>query len=283
VDQKNLGGKMNKGVQRAVMIGLAATFAASGLFAQARGVTGPDGVVRDVPTSSSNEQNSGFGSGLFFEMIPAENFNPSSSSTVYSTTAGYVYRSGVGGSHIFAAGLPLKNQRLSAIRLFYSDTNLDPNQNPTLYLCRLFVTNTTGVVPVYECPYFVAGDDVVNGFGAISMDPDKFITATEELNAGQAGAEEVKWIVAVGIPTMDGTIGFSGVRMTWKREVSPAPLTATFGDVPVGSGLHKFVEALYAAGITGGCGGGNFCPQNTLTRGQMAIFLATALGLHYAP
>ena len=33
--------------------------------------------------------------------------------------------------------------------------------------------------------------------------------------------------------------------------------------------------------ITGGCGGGNFCPNANLTRRQMAVFLAKALGLHW--
>jgi hypothetical protein len=70
-------------------------------------------------------------------------------------------------------------------------------------------------------------------------------------------------------------------RLQWRRQVSPAPVTATFGDVPVGDPIHRFVEALAAAGITGGCGGGNYCPNSPLTRGQMAVFLAAALGLHF--
>jgi hypothetical protein len=42
-------------------------------------------------------------------------------------------------------------------------------------------------------------------------------------------------------------------------------------------------EALLAAGITGGCGGGAYCPDSPVTRGQMAVFLSRALGLHFAP
>ena len=70
-------------------------------------------------------------------------------------------------------------------------------------------------------------------------------------------------------------------RVYYKLQVSPAPATATFADVPVGDPLHRFVEALVAAGITGGCGGGNYCPNAAVTRGQMAVFLAAALGLHW--
>jgi hypothetical protein len=35
--------------------------------------------------------------------------------------------------------------------------------------------------------------------------------------------------------------------------------------------------------FTAGCGGGNYCPDAPLTRGQMAAFLSKALGLHFAP
>ena len=41
------------------------------------------------------------------------------------------------------------------------------------------------------------------------------------------------------------------------------------------------VEALAASGVTAGCGTGtDFCPNAPLTRGQMAVFLSKALGLH---
>jgi S-layer homology domain len=69
------------------------------------------------------------------------------------------------------------------------------------------------------------------------------------------------------------------VAVGWKRQVSPAPDTATFGDVPTDHPFFQFIEALATSGITGGCGGGNFCPDAPLTRGQMAVFLAKGLGL----
>lgn len=82
--------------------------------------------------------------------------------------------------------------------------------------------------------------------------------------------------------TSDAT-QFRSVRLLYHREVSPGPLTATFADVPTTHPLFRFVEALVAAGITSGCGGGNYCPSNPITRGQMAVFLSAALGLHWAP
>jgi hypothetical protein len=56
---------------------------------------------------------------------------------------------------------------------------------------------------------------------------------------------------------------------------------SSFGDVPPSHPFFRFIEAFAAAGITSGCGGGNFCPERNVTRGEMAVFLARALGLHF--
>jgi hypothetical protein len=65
----------------------------------------------------------------------------------------------------------------------------------------------------------------------------------------------------------------------WHHQVDAPPVTATFSDVPTNHPFFQFVEALAKSGITGGCGGGKFCPDQSLTRGQMAVFLAKGLGM----
>jgi hypothetical protein len=78
------------------------------------------------------------------------------------------------------------------------------------------------------------------------------------------------------------TTTWSAVKLYYRLRISPAPGVATFPtDVPTSHPFFRFVEALAAAGITGGCGAGTFCPDDAVTRGQMAVFLATALGLHF--
>jgi hypothetical protein len=79
----------------------------------------------------------------------------------------------------------------------------------------------------------------------------------------------------------DGTNSISGVIVHYKLQVSPAPVSPTFNDVQPSNPQFQFVEALAASGITAGCGGGNYCPNNPVTRGQMAVFLAKALGLQF--
>ena len=75
---------------------------------------------------------------------------------------------------------------------------------------------------------------------------------------------------------------FGYVEVYWRRTVSPPPIAPTFADVPGSHPFFQFIEALASSGITGGCGGGNYCPEKPLTRGQMAAFLAKALGLHWS-
>jgi hypothetical protein len=63
--------------------------------------------------------------------------------------------------------------------------------------------------------------------------------------------------------------------------VSPAPATATFNDVPTTDGAFRFIEALAKSGITSGCQTSPplYCPDKQITRREMAVFLAVALGL----
>jgi hypothetical protein len=51
-----------------------------------------------------------------------------------------------------------------------------------------------------------------------------------------------------------------------------------FADVPIEHPFCGFIERMADDGITGGCGGNNFCPNDPVTRGQMAVFIEVALG-----
>jgi hypothetical protein len=95
---------------------------------------------------------------------------------------------------------------------------------------------------------------------------------------GQSGRELVINVEQASVPTFQF---FGWVEIWWRRQVSPAPGSATFNDVPTFHPFFQYVEALAASGITGGCGNGNFCPDAPVTRGQMAVFLSKALGLHW--
>jgi hypothetical protein len=64
----------------------------------------------------------------------------------------------------------------------------------------------------------------------------------------------------------------------------PAATGMVFGDVPTSYWSASWIEKLYADGITGGCGLGNFCPDQSITRAQIAVFLLRAKhGSSYTP
>lgn len=59
--------------------------------------------------------------------------------------------------------------------------------------------------------------------------------------------------------------------------VPPAVGAGTgFGDVPTDHYAAAWIKQLAAEGITAGCGNGNYCPENYITRAEMAVFLLRA-------
>jgi glucose/arabinose dehydrogenase len=64
----------------------------------------------------------------------------------------------------------------------------------------------------------------------------------------------------------------------------PACTTPMFGDVPCSDPHAPWINELARRGVTAGCGGGNYCPGDSVTRSQMAVFLLTTLeGAGYTP
>jgi hypothetical protein len=53
----------------------------------------------------------------------------------------------------------------------------------------------------------------------------------------------------------------------------PPAATGVFSDVPASDPFAPWIEQLFQDGITGGCGGGRYCPAAAVTRAQMAVFL----------
>lgn len=129
-------------------------------------------------------------------------------------------------------------------------------------LATIVAQGTTGLAATPGCAFF-------------SVAPG---SATQVLNATQTYWVQVGF---AGAAAFSGGVRVNSIRVAYRLQVSPAPGTATFADVPVGHPLHRFIEAVAASGLSGGCGGGNYCPDLPLTRGQAAVLLAVALGLHF--
>lgn len=127
---------------------------------------------------------------------------------------------------------------------------------------------TTQLIPMMGIVGTVGCQNVVKNMGSYNLTVDN-------------NASRLTLQVLIVNDAFDGTVTFSGAVAGYQLQVSSAPATATFNDVPADDPGFQYIEALAASGITGGCGGGNYCPDNGVTRRQVAIFLAKALGLSF--
>jgi len=63
----------------------------------------------------------------------------------------------------------------------------------------------------------------------------------------------------------------------------PACTTPMFADMPCSSPFAPWVDELARRGVTAGCGNGDYCPNSTINRDQMAVFLSTNFSLPVPP
>jgi len=213
---------------------------------------------------------SGFGTGYFYTYIPASAFVPRGSATTYAYgLTGYIYKTA--GSDLFWAPLPFDaGISIAVIRLYYCDTSAN---DATMWLT--YYEGETSPITTDVAHITTSGTPGCTST-AISFTPEYVIRT---LNPSTF--EPRHYVINISLPDTTSNLRFKAVRVFWRRLISPAPGTATFTDVPTTHPFFQHVEALAASGITGGCGGGNFCPNDPLTRGQMAVFLSRALGLHW--
>ena len=100
--------------------------------------------------------------------------------------------------------------------------------------------------------------------------------------------DSISWLVEEGItsgcggglycPDAEVTRGQMATFLTAALELTPGD-GSVFPDVGADHPHVAGIGALVDEGITSGCPGGGFCPADPVTRGQMATFLTTALGL----
>ena len=148
-----------------------------------------------------------------------------------------------------------------------------------LEACDTSATNSVGATLFRQTQLEGAQSSLASGF--TSTTGCQFVNANLPV-PHTVNNETGTYFVQVGTGSDINTTRFQAVRIVYRLQVSPAPATATFpNDVPTTHPFFRFVQALAAAGITGGCGTGSYCPNSPVTRGEMAVFLATALGLHF--
>jgi hypothetical protein len=125
------------------------------------------------------------------------------------------------------------------------------------------------------------GQNCLNQAAPVVSSSNDCLFVAESGLAIQVNNYSQQYVLEAVFQAQDGTNVLTGAIISYQLQVSQAPGTATFNDVPTNHPFFQYIEALSASGITGGCGAGNYCPDAPLTRGQMAVFLAKALGLYW--
>jgi hypothetical protein len=157
---------------------------------------------------------------------------------------------------------------------------------------------TSGTIPLvgsYDC---VAGgvslfpNDVPpadDGCRHIHYIYGKGITAGCAPGSFCPGADTTRWqtavFMAIALAGSDAAVPVSGtVPTVGAYNCVPGGTTLFPNDVPVTDGACRHVHYIYGEGLTAGCAPGSYCPSETLTRAQMAVFLATGFNFtKYGP
>ena len=173
-----------------------------------------------------------------------------------------------------------------------------PNGAEIFQICMYAKVNNAGfpvttvvlvskLVPGGQSPFLqpVAGsavsDDIPIGYGTVCTAPFSYVFHDFQDVDSDGSPDPIAHYVQASVGDNEG---FGGVRIFWRRQVSPSPSAPSFNDVPADDPYFQYVEALVASGITAGCDTNppRYCPDAPLTRRQMAVFLSKALGLHWA-
>ncbi len=235
----------------------------------------------DAPDVSSQSKG-GYGYGTqdgIDQWIFESEFVPRRSSISYADTSTFYRYATSGTSNLyFEANINLpEGARLSGIRFFFIDNSSTAEM--ILWYCYVW-TDIYGQNPLFNCPKS-ATTSGAPGTTTHWMPINETIDYRQDIN-NDGQIEFVNYIVMFQVGEASTAQAFRGVRLFWYRQVSPSPTTATFSDVPTSHPAFRYVEALAASGIVQGCGNGKYCPGQYVTRGQMAVYLSIALGLHWS-
>jgi hypothetical protein len=227
-----------------------------------------------VSSSAAVAPAEAYGPGTLSTMYPPAAFFPASSAYSYAYTGDKITPT-VNGEQHWTLPLDLPSgASMQAIDVFVVDN--DASQHITVQSAQIWfpVSGSGGC----GSSFWTTASSVGSGQEHVVINnPYNFLlTGRQVCNSVDS---YTSYLIDVFLENTNHSL--SGARAVWTRTISPAPATATFNDVPTSSPIFQFVEALAASGITAGCGGGNYCPNNPLTRGQMAVYLAKALGLHW--
>lgn len=276
---------MRQAVRLATILVALAVFAVAPVVAQntydnENGVTvsfAPDLVAPDAGVSNAPDASNEWGINDYVAFgIPGVAFQPQWDAQFGHFANGAIYENSSSTARWFHGSFWLPDGvQISGTTPYYYDTNASLDVEVYLYHCA----------GAYDASCTLLDTRTSTGTGGwqagfSSLDSGAHTVDNYDNGAGNSAFYRI-YLHLSSSASADTSLRFKGVTLWYLRQISPAPASATFSDVPVGAFGFKNVEALVASGITAGCGGSNFCPNQPLTRVQMAVFLSKALGLHW--
>jgi hypothetical protein len=212
-----------------------------------------------------------------FTRLGATELDPDGDATTFTSTWDpeaviFTYQRYVTGGypHLIGFGHVPGGANINTLGITYCEANASgPFATITWYFCDTSGNCTTPAFASYDFGFFGTGCHDVFLFG---------LTATMNNGNGEL-------LTDVRFQHIDGSESIGSAGFGYNLQISPPPGTPTFSDVPMSDTAFPFVEALVHAGITVGCDVGppaRYCPDDPVTRRQMAVFIAKSLGLDWA-
>jgi len=252
-----------------VGIGVSPLMGQDSLAARNSAGVGPSGSRPALPERADRPGSPAAKTTYVLQTIAARQFIATDSSQTWSDDGnGGLYRTG-GISVWFDAAVDIPaGSRLDYLEIEGCNENVVQN----MYAWFFDMASPMGTIALYPAD----GVNVAPSSGCgFFQNPTAFGLTIDRKNNTQ--------LVRIRLDATDTSNRFRAVRLYYTPQVSPAPATATFNDVPTDHPFFQFVQALSTAGITAGCQASPplYCPDNPVTRGQMAVFLSKLVGLYW--
>ncbi len=154
-------------------------------------------------------------------------------------------------------------------------------------------SSPTGFTAAGTDVYFAANDGVT-GFELWRVPQSSLLTTFVDVPPTYFAWRFIEGLTSAGLANACGNRQYCPERPATRAETAvflitaehgatyvPPPATGTrFTDVPANHPAAPWIERLAAEGITGGCGGGQYCPDASLSRAEMAVLM---LGAEHGP
>ncbi len=166
-------------------------------------------------------------------------------------------------------------------------------------LYRNGVTQGCGLIPRLFCPENPVSRGQMSVFllrakeGSAYVPPPCPVAPFNDVPAGDPFCPWIREIASRGITSGCGNGNFCPSSPVTREQMAffllktlegptyslPGCTESPFPDVPVGSFFCPWIRELALRGLTSGCGGGNYCPGDAVSRAQIATFLVRTFEL----